>query len=665
MSNYTRIDITAAEELISDSASTYAVYLPRASDNQPVLYREAGVGLSQPDFERLRSSGVSFLYMLDKDLEQCTSVLEAKLAGLLASPHVPPEEKARLVHKVGTTIARDLTHGPVGSDDLDRATQIMDNVIGAVLNDPAVAANMLMMAGHERSTASHMFVVSALAIMLGAEVFGSDYEILKGLGMAGMMHDLGKLGISQEILNSPTPLSPSQLQLIHQHPIESVRLLGDDPHVSPAVRQMILQHHERMDGKGYPLGTSGNELLPGSRILSIVDSFHAMIGHRAYRRPLTPKDASRTLNAQAGRQFDQDMLARWNELFERCWVQGEPMALQLPAFEADEASSRHEHSPPGKRRNVFGARPKRYDCKARVMVRCVYAGRLHDATCAPDEFFASVHDVSPGGLCIYSSHPMYRGEVVHVQVNKGAETTWIRGTVAWCRQHDDAIYKTGLKFLRHISESEARTQVDLLEIDGTTNPHQGNKTTTHPKPTGKRKNGHISTSWPNLNEALNELDRIASLQTISPSDEKTAVQLAGSTEPKVRHKSIEVLARIATKAPRMTILSLLKDIDPEVRERAVDAAGSLRMEEAAYLLRQRLSDPVETVALRAAGALGLIGERTGLPLVARALARDNGLTRLAARTFGEIVGHRFPANADGIQAARRYLAAKKSVLRVS
>ncbi len=665
MSNYTRIDITAAEELISDGANKYAVYLPRASDNQPVLYRDADVGLSQPDFERLRSSGIFFLYMLDKDLEQCTSVLEAKLAGLLASPHVPPEEKARLVHQVGTSVARDLTHGPIGSDELDRATHIVDNVIGAVLNDQAVAANMLMMAGHERSTASHMFVVSALAIMLGAEVFGSDYEILKGLGMAGMMHDLGKLGISQEILNSPTPLSPPQLQLIHQHPIESVRLLGDDPNVSPAARQMILQHHERMDGKGYPLGTSGNELLPGSRILSIVDSFHAMIGHRAYRRPLTPKDASRTLNTQAGRQFDSDMLACWNDLFERCWVQGEPMPLKLPVFESDEASSRHEHSPPGKLRNVFGARPKRYDCGARVMVKCIYAGRLHDTTCAPDEFVASVHDVSHGGLCIYSSHPMYRGEVVHVQVNKGAETTWIRGTVAWCRQHDDAIYKTGLKFLQHISESEARTRVDLLETDGTTDHHEEHGHTTHSKPRGKRVNGHRPSSGPDPNVALSELDRIASLRTISPNDEKTAVQLAGSTEPKVRHRSIEVLAKIGTKVPRMTLMNLLKDGDPEVRERAVDAAGALRMEEAAYLLRQRLSDPVETVALRAAGALGLLGERTGLPLVARALALDNGLTRLAARTFGEIVGHRFPANSDGIQAARRYLDAKKSVLRVS
>jgi HEAT repeat protein len=112
----------------------------------------------------------------------------------------------------------------------------------------------------------------------------------------------------------------------------------------------------------------------------------------------------------------------------------------------------------------------------------------------------------------------------------------------------------------------------------------------------------------------------------------------------------------------MALMSLLKDSDPEVRERAVGAAGTLRMEEAAHLLRQRLADPVDTVALRAAGALGLLGEQTGLPLVARALRRDDALGRLAARAFGEIVGHRFSANASGVQAARRYLDAKWSAL---
>jgi HD-GYP domain-containing protein (c-di-GMP phosphodiesterase class II) len=664
MGTYARVAITAAEELLRDGISHYALFLPRPSDHLPVLYREAGAGLAQPDFDRLRAHGVPFLYMLDKDLDQCASILESRLARLLASPKVAPEEKARLVHQVGTSVARDLTRGPIVSDGLERVACVMDNVIGSVLRDPAIAANMLVMASHERSTASHMFVVSALAIMLGAEVFGSDYEMLRSLGLAGMMHDLGKLAISQEILNSPSPLTPDQMQLIHQHPIESVRLLGDDPLVSPAVRQMILQHHERLDGKGYPLGTCGNELLPGSRILSIVDSFHAMVGKRTYRRPLTPHDANRALSVQAGRQFDADMLDRWTELFNRCCVLGEPLPRALPELEADEASSRYEHCPPGNRRTVYGARPRRYSCNAKIMVRCIYAGRLYDATCAPDEFLASVHDVSPSGLCIFTAHPMYRGEVVHVEVKTGSEVTWVRGTVAWCRQHEQAIYKTGLKFVQRISQCEAQAQVAVCGVDGSGTPVTDDTRNRLAEGGSMNAPGPTPPDKVEIRETLNHLERISALRTATLTDEKIGVAAASSPDAGVRNRTIDVLAKIGTKAARMALMTLLKDSDPEIREHAVGTAGTMRMHEAAHLLRERLADPVDAVALRAAGALGLLGEQTGLPLVARALMRDDAMARLAAKAFGEIVGHRFPANANGIQSARTYLEAKRSALKV-
>ncbi len=662
---YSRIAIAAAESLAANGKADFAVYLPGTTDGDPLLYREAGVGLTQPDFDRLRTHDVPFLYILSTDLRQCEAFLESRLRDLLNRPGVTPGEKARLVHQVGTSVARDLTGEPVSSENLARASYVVDNVIGSILNDMLVAAHMLHMAGHERSTASHMFVVSALAVALGVEVFGSDYEILRTLGLAGMMHDIGKLGISPEVLNKPIALTPEETQLIQQHPIESVRLLGDDPKVTPAVRQIILQHHEWMDGRGYPVGARGDELLPGSRIVSIVDSFHAMIGRRSYRNPLTPREANRALNTQAGRQFDPDMLGWWNALFDRCWSHGPPVLPIDQAGEVDEISSQQEHRPPPSRGEVFGARPKRFTCNARVMVKCVYAGRLPDTTCAPDEFAASVHDVSRGGLCIYSAYPMYRGEVVHVQVEKGGRHTWVRGTVAWCRQHDVNLYKTGLQFVQRISEREAHASVN---VEGITTPEASAPESVSDVAINRPWRPRISTrdqTEMSREHALETLAEIADMRATTIEAEKTAVKLADSPDPEIRRKAIDALARIGTKPARMAIAGLLKDADPAIREHAVATAGTLQMAEAAYLLRQRLNDPIETVALRAAGALGQLGERTGLPLVTQALEGNGSGARLAARVFGEIVGHRFPANERGIMAARRYLAAKKRSLMAS
>lgn len=89
------------------------------------------------------------------------------------------------------------------------------------------------------------------------------------------------------------------------------------------------------------------------------------------------------------------------------------------------------------------------------------------------------------------------------------------------------------------------------------------------------------------------------------------------------------------------------------------------MTEASYALRQLLTDAVETTALRAAGALGRLGEKTGLPLITQILRGDGPHARLAAQALGDIVGHRFPANAQGIQSARRYLAVKGPTLMAS
>lgn len=137
------------------------IYLPQASEQTPVLYRRAGDGLSQPDFERMRNNGVPFLCVRSGDLSKCETILEAKLIDLLGSSDIRPTEKAKIVHQVGTSVARGLIHGPANADGLARASHVVDNVIGCVLNDPRIASHMLQMADHERSTASHMFVVSA------------------------------------------------------------------------------------------------------------------------------------------------------------------------------------------------------------------------------------------------------------------------------------------------------------------------------------------------------------------------------------------------------------------------------------------------------------------------------------------------------------------------
>ncbi len=564
---FSRIAMAAARALSTDATADVEVYLPTSQNDAPVLYRKSGVGLTRPDFDKLHSSGVQCIYVRSKDLKRCEVVLESKLGELLTSNEIRTDEKTRIVHQVGTSVARDLTKGPIPADDMHRAANLVDNVIGFVLDDPIVASHMLQMAAHERTTASHMFVVSTLAIILGAEFFGEDYDMLASLGLAGMMHDIGKLGIDSRILNKPTALTAEEALLIQQHPIESVRLLGDDPQASPAIRQMVVQHHEWINGGGYPIGLSGPDVHPGTRVLSIVDCFHAMIGRRPYRPAMEPPDAVRVLNTQAGRQFDPQILGHWNELFERFWSQNGQRILPSAGDGCEEVASRHEHRPVAERRSERKRRSKRFDVGGEITVKCVCAGSLNVTLC-PEEFTAPVLDVSRSGLCIFSSDPMYRGEVVHVQMEQGGQQLWVRGVVVWCRQHDLNVYRVGVQFLQRISEGEAHEHTQVASFDSTNGlqpkalPQAGERS--QRDDTEPRQLTELSAE-----DALAKLTAITAVRPMLPSGEKTAIALLASSDRRVRLKAIDVLKAAGTDTAQGALLRLGADPDPEVRDRAV------------------------------------------------------------------------------------------------
>ena len=655
---YSRIPLGAAEALTDDVRSHVSVFLPCHGESQPVLYREAGTEVAKPRFDILRANDVPFLLVRNEDLTACESLFENKLDSLLHSSNMRPEEKAQLFHQVGTSVARDLMHGPDENSGLERAVDLVDNVISCVLRDPLVSATMLSMTAHERTTASHMFVVSTLAIMLGREVYGPEQEVLRCIGLAGMLHDIGKLTISPAVLNKREPLTPEEIELIQQHPIESVRLLGDDPVATPAVRQMILQHHEWYNGGGYPLGVSGDDLLPGSRILSIVDAYHVMVGRRPYRKPLSPEEALRALQAQSERQFDPLMLAYWSQLLNKCPLDSMSQPEADGQSGEDSISTRQEHRSLRSARHTFGQRRPRHRCSAKTSVRCVYVGRLYDATAAPDEFTASLVDVSRGGLCILTDHPLYRGEYIHVEVDQGGRRAWVRARVSWCRHVEAGLYRTGAQFTTRVAETCARESVapaNLTSANAAAKPpNRVPEVLAIPRPVRK-----IEETEPHDEDPLRHLENLTERRHLSNADIAGVVKLASHDDPAVRQQTIGVLIRTTNRETRSALLGLLKDEDADVRESAAGAARSLEMGEAAHLLRDLLRDPSPRVALRAAGALGRLGERDGLPVAVTYLASEEPLARLAAQTLGDIVGHRFPANAEGIKSARRYLAANR------
>ena len=164
-------------------------------------------------------------------------------------------------------------------------------------------------------TRGHSERVSAFAAKLGLALGLPKVEV-DLLRTAGMLHDIGKIGVPDLILNKPDRLDYGELAIMRQHAeigrniLQNVSTLED---VLPAV----FHHHEHLDGKGYPEGLAGDKIPLAARIISVVDGYEAMTSRRAYHRARTPAEASDILREGAGVQWDPQIVAAWLETLKR------------------------------------------------------------------------------------------------------------------------------------------------------------------------------------------------------------------------------------------------------------------------------------------------------------------------------------------------------------
>ncbi len=168
-----------------------------------------------------------------------------------------------------------------------------------------LAALVSAQAVRDPSTAAHCARVTYLAGRLAAWL-GWDEERLRTLGVGGRLHDIGKVMISEAILQKRGPLDADEVAEIQRHPDAGAKLIST---VGPAREALpyVLYHHERWDGTGYPTRKRGTEIPEGARLLAIADAFDAMTSTRPYRRALPTSHALAEIERCSGTQFDPTM----------------------------------------------------------------------------------------------------------------------------------------------------------------------------------------------------------------------------------------------------------------------------------------------------------------------------------------------------------------------
>ena len=195
------------------------------------------------------------------------------------------------------TICRDITERKKAEDKLQQTLESLRKAVGTTIQVlvSAVESRDPYTAGHQSRSAN-------LACVIATEM-GLAQDKIEGIRMAGIIHDIGKLSIPAEILSKPTKLTGLEFSLIKVHSQSGYEMLKDVESPWP-LAEIVYQHHERMNGSGYPRNLKGNEILIESRILAVADVVEAMASHRPYRPTLGIKAALEEIEKNKGILYD-------------------------------------------------------------------------------------------------------------------------------------------------------------------------------------------------------------------------------------------------------------------------------------------------------------------------------------------------------------------------
>lgn len=194
-----------------------------------------------------------------------------------------------------------------GRVDAEKARLDLRQVAGELESNIAAMVWLSRIRQADEHTAEHCVNVAILCMSV-AHTLAWDDDKIEQVGLAGLLHDIGKMQLDPEIINKPGRLTDAEMEYVRKHAAIGYELLRTDPAVPSMVARTVHEHHEQPNGLGYPAGKKANQILPMSGLIAVVSAYDAMTAHSPFRQPLSHHDALGELWRARDRQFDAGMV---------------------------------------------------------------------------------------------------------------------------------------------------------------------------------------------------------------------------------------------------------------------------------------------------------------------------------------------------------------------
>ncbi|HEX3601479.1 MAG TPA: HD domain-containing phosphohydrolase [Lacipirellulaceae bacterium] len=278
---------------------------------QPRLYCRAGCRPEESQFTELVASNVENLYIRSGDFGSFSTDLFDSIDRLLKEPLVQSTDKfAALQLAVAMTIEQTLRLA-----DCSRfgklANAVGSNLVALFGNGDVLTSELFRLARHDFAAFTHVTNVASYCVILARELGVTDHDQLRKIATGAILHDFGKRFIPARILTKTDELSSDERATVESHPLRGYTELCRNCDLDFGQLMMVYQHHEHVDGTGYPVRVLQNEIHPWARMLSIVDVFDTMTARRPLQEPATPESVLEYQRQQAGTRFDGDYVECW------------------------------------------------------------------------------------------------------------------------------------------------------------------------------------------------------------------------------------------------------------------------------------------------------------------------------------------------------------------
>lgn len=288
------------------------IYLLHEGAPQPTLFRSRSVRSTAENFRSLVD--VDVLYVKRSEYGNFQSAIAAHLETILQRENIPAAWRLSAL-QAAMECEVDTTLRLIQCDHLVNQSQKMGYHISTLLRDSrTLPADLFQVLRHDYYTFTHMTNVSSYAVLLAEGLGIADQRELEEIAVGGLLHDVGKRLISPRILNKPKKLSDDEFETIKTHPQIGYEELQGRNDISRDQLMMVYQHHERIDGTGYPVRIMGDEMHLWSRLCAVVDVFDAMTCERPYRKPLGVGHVLSFMQQKAGSHLDKEMVRCWTKL---------------------------------------------------------------------------------------------------------------------------------------------------------------------------------------------------------------------------------------------------------------------------------------------------------------------------------------------------------------